>query len=418
MIQPDLAQYATDHLFLLVGENPMPNYVAGKLLLNPGGKIYLVYSQRTQEQASELEKIFQGAVAVDLGDRESNPFHIENKLKKHIPKQGSLGLHYTGGTKAMAVHAYRTFMSQRAPEELCFSYLNPRTLKLCIEDYKEGRLHEIPVARAVEPETLKEIITLHGLEWKGNPITEVKFPKLAAAFAQFYADEREAREWRLIWGKFRADVKPKRNNGKEKWLSENELQQKSIVIDSALSKVKQVFQQHLNASETELSLQISAEKLGIKCTDFCEWLEGFWLEEYVLQIVQSFAGELHLRKACRSLVIKDYDKPNTRFEFDIVFMHGYQLFGVSCTTASEKYLCKSKLFEALLRSQQLGGDEVRVALVCANENPDEIKRDFYIKRNESQATGNSRVEVFGWYDIPKLKIRLHKWIEDNNGGQS
>ena len=29
---PDIGDYQTDHLFLLIGGNPLPNYVAAKLL--------------------------------------------------------------------------------------------------------------------------------------------------------------------------------------------------------------------------------------------------------------------------------------------------------------------------------------------------------------------------------------------------
>ena len=37
--------YRTPVLFVLVGENPLPNYVAARLLLEPGGRLYLVHSR-------------------------------------------------------------------------------------------------------------------------------------------------------------------------------------------------------------------------------------------------------------------------------------------------------------------------------------------------------------------------------------
>jgi len=42
---------------LLIGENPLPNYVAAKLLLNDGGTAYLEHTADTVEQAKRLKNI-------------------------------------------------------------------------------------------------------------------------------------------------------------------------------------------------------------------------------------------------------------------------------------------------------------------------------------------------------------------------
>jgi hypothetical protein len=44
---PDLSEYKAEHLFLLIGKNPLPNYVAAKLLIKRGAKVCFVYSERT-----------------------------------------------------------------------------------------------------------------------------------------------------------------------------------------------------------------------------------------------------------------------------------------------------------------------------------------------------------------------------------
>ncbi|MBC1195840.1 hypothetical protein H0901_11345 [Microcystis aeruginosa BLCCF158] len=72
-----LADYQAEHLFLLVGENPLPNYVAPRTLLTQGGKAYFVYSHRTTEQKSLLKKELENDAIknfdyVDLGNDESN----------------------------------------------------------------------------------------------------------------------------------------------------------------------------------------------------------------------------------------------------------------------------------------------------------------------------------------------------------
>src|SRR6266487_4756377 len=40
--------YQVDHLLILVGSNPVPNAVAGKLLTRPGGTITLIHSEEGQ----------------------------------------------------------------------------------------------------------------------------------------------------------------------------------------------------------------------------------------------------------------------------------------------------------------------------------------------------------------------------------
>ncbi len=50
-------------------------------------------------------------------------------------------------------------------------------------------------------------------------------------------------------------------------------------------------------------------------------------------------------------------------------VRGHRSYFISCTTDTTKALCKSKLFEIAVRSQQLGGDLARAALVClADDN--------------------------------------------------
>ena len=53
-----------------------------------------------------------------------------------------------------------------------------------------------------------------------------------------------------------------------------------------------------------------------------------------------------------------------------MLVKGYQLIGISCTTANEKKLCKSKGFEIILRARQIGGDEGKAILICCAKKHD------------------------------------------------
>ncbi len=51
-----LDDWRTQHLFLLIGGNPLPNYVAGSLLLSTEGTLHLVHSPDTREMADRIGK--------------------------------------------------------------------------------------------------------------------------------------------------------------------------------------------------------------------------------------------------------------------------------------------------------------------------------------------------------------------------
>jgi hypothetical protein len=57
MPNPEFSDYTVDHFFLLIGENPLPNYVAARLLLASGGTPYLVHTNGTDKLAKRLQTI-------------------------------------------------------------------------------------------------------------------------------------------------------------------------------------------------------------------------------------------------------------------------------------------------------------------------------------------------------------------------
>lgn len=165
MTTPDLSPYQSDHLILLVGGNPLPNAVAGKLLVTEQGTINLVFSKATSEIADRLANWFyaQGIANVNLDAEvsETDAKDIFNRVRKSLPKNNvSVGLNYTGGTKAMAVHTYRAIeaWAENRPSPT-YSYLDAYTLRLCFSngEYKYVGVHpDFSI-------TLKELLELQGL---------------------------------------------------------------------------------------------------------------------------------------------------------------------------------------------------------------------------------------------------------------
>jgi len=109
--------HKVEYLFLLVGENPLPNYIAARTLLKDKGTVYLVFSLSTTLQKNCIQEglinqnqnqnQIKEVIPIDLAKYESVARQIYERVKKKIPKTASVGLNYTGGTKTMAVHAYK-----------------------------------------------------------------------------------------------------------------------------------------------------------------------------------------------------------------------------------------------------------------------------------------------------------------------
>ncbi len=408
-----LEDYKVDHLLLLVGENPLPNYVAARTILKNDGTVYLVYTKQTISQKDCLRSVDGlggfgiSTKEIDLADYESNSYHIRDRIHKTLKNitSESIGLNYTGGTKAMAVHAYQAVQEVKA--NATFSYLDSRRLKMCIDKKGDEPLKfDIPLQL-----TLKELFKLHNNNyWLENkpPTSHPCLPDVAAKFAEFYNDENLAKQWRN-WCDNKLHTLTKNGNF---WKSESELEKiknQSISLNNLPQVIKNILRQELDTSDSEIRIAVTKEKGFKTLTQVCEWLDGTWLESYVLQQIKDIKEEFNIEESMMSFHIKDSQASwRERFEFDVAFIKGYQLFAISCTTTSSKKLCKQKLFEAHLRARQLGGDEARVALVCLFDKPKWIKDDMRF------AIDDRKIEVFGRDDIKNLADRIADLIDINN----
>ncbi len=171
-------QLQSDHLLLLVGSNPLPNAVAACLLLAPGGTAYLLHSPASAGVADNLhtwlkEKRGIDARKVEPPIDEANPASVVAVTAAWVSNykdSGRIGLHYTGGTKVMAVHASRAIRralaSAGSPSPVC-SYLDPSALALYIDaaDPTSGG-HDMPIAVGHTIHlTVDDVLRLHEDDW-------------------------------------------------------------------------------------------------------------------------------------------------------------------------------------------------------------------------------------------------------------
>ncbi len=408
--------HKVEYLFLLVGENPLPNYIAARTLLKDNGTVYLVFSLSTTVQKKCIEEGLSNQnqikeiISIDLAKYESVGRQIYDRVKKKVPKVHSVGLNYTGGTKTMAVHAYKAIYEQR-PDAI-FSYIDSRHLSIRIDNNPEK--FDIPIQIS-----LKELFKLHNNNyWLDNkpPQFEAYLPLIAERLARIYSDKD--------FKKYEKQIENEINQLK-KIISELEedIEQEIQSTLNTLRCVPQTLADNLNSCINDLSNEINNnanQRDQLALSEIKKWINGGWLESYVLGEVKKIERDFHIKESGMNFYIKDPEYHNlderneedkARFEFDVAFIKGYQLFAVSCATSANHRSCKLKLFEAHLRARQLGGDEARTALVCCSENPGHIEDEIRF------AVRDKKIRVFGINQLQNLAENIKMWIEDTEKDQ-
>jgi hypothetical protein len=396
----DLEKFQTDALFVLVGQNPLPNYVAARLLLKKGGRLYLIHSQGpdgsgpvAQRLCAQLRDYRCRLVGVDPLDSHN----IRSKLQAPLQEagRGPLGLNYTGGTKMMAVHTYRALeqFGRDQDWEPVFSYLDADSLSLSVEPRYGTPPFCRQVVNCVEM-SLQEILDLHDIRPKNALQSEPQLPELARALASQHKTEDGAKDWRsarnvlLGGGQTWAAVKA--------WMENRGLSPDVIGhLEAGLG---------LEDGEP-VRLDAAGQHSGLG-NDLRNWLEGTWLEDWVLTCLR----ELGYQQRTRGLegYLPDPQQGTRRsdryFEIDALAIRGYQLFGFSCTLKKDE--AKLKFLEVFTRARQIGGEEARVALVAPLEDPDRMQQQI-----KYDWEGARRVRVFGCRHLPDLGRHIQAWFD-------
>jgi hypothetical protein len=410
----------SDHLFLLVGTNPLPNWVAAKLLLNPGGRVYLIYTDAVKDEAAKrLRRVLrQDGINVseedDILTREADADDILDVLQKPLEKlKGqSVGLNYTGGTKMMSVHAHRTFSdfsnsSKKPGTQVSFSYLDAGSLKMKF-DYKG----EYSVSTAVEitPETL---LKLHGDFETGKMPYEkdVKGQSAATALSLINSHRAGVETWRKTWLNLK-EILPEREDFLNRLETiKADLPDKQQPDSRTQDKIIAGYEALLSAlhSKPGDSLEVIAMLNGFDTKEkLVNWLKGNWLEHHTLSQIRqvAVAAKLNSEGTILNLVARNDEDRLT--ESDVLALRGYQLFYFSCFAGNDRKVAKLKLLEAVVRAAQLGGDEARIALVSCVE---QSKVTALGNEVEKEWENKVRVKVFGNEDLETLAPKLKRWFD-------
>lgn len=363
-----------EDLILLVGSNPLPNYLAARHL---GPKrVHLLFTEETKDVRRRLGECLSDS-SIDLPDNaeyqlgDAADAGMIRRVTGHLPKNA--GLNYTGGTKTMATHVHAQWLATLQGKDSFASYLDDRGGHIRFDD---GTTQPLQIQL-----NLATLCKLHGLKHKerstidGGPTAD-QIVKMADALTN--PPSRAA----CLYNRLRADGKLI----SQKDFKDNPLTQPDLDT--------------LGCSSLPAPIPSDGwKKDRIEC--WAKMLASDWLEEYVALLV----GGLNLSATKVHVGVNAWDEQHEKpppggcnFEVDVLVLRGHRLYAISCTTESARNdLCKSKLFEVALRARQLGGDLTRFAFVCLlGQNKDGLeKSDVLEKQARSAWDAPNKPRVFG-----------------------
>jgi hypothetical protein len=383
--------YQTNVLFLLIGANPLPNYVAACLLAKPNATLYLLHSQQNGKNTYDVAERLKDALgqpecrpdlAIHLrGISRSDPDDIYRQIKtllREVSPGADVGLNYTGGTKPMSVHVYHA-LRQTYPRG-CFSYLDATSLTMII-NRKGTPTQRIPVGRAVELD-FQTLFGLHGYELK-SPRQTATQPQFCRALAEVHSTSQGVKQWREWLRTFR----------------EPDPRLPTVAGYPALEPAIRGFADLCGGTPTETGVAQALRFDTLKsCTKF---FNGVWLEEYTFDALAPLIAPLHF--CDYGIALKPYKPGQADFDIDVAAMWGYQLFAISCMVTEKKDKAKEHLFEVFVRARQVGGDEARYGLICCVPNPVALQAEV-----EETWDAEGKIRVFGQDHL----LDLPNWLED------
>lgn len=378
-------------LILLIGSNPLPNYIVAKYLtgieedieakLIKPDLIILVHTTETERFARQIQSVLNLLAdikieEIKLEENGRKPKIIRKKIIEKLDeiksknKINSIHLNYIGGTKTMAVQtvkAVEEWLKDKMDTDFVLSDVDPRIHKIIISENGIG----FPKTRClldIVKLTTAELLKLHGMKIRDHGKSELEIDEsdliefCRQLLEKYKSDEARNfnKKLRSISGEFdRVKIKDEDDKETEQIINNSEkiLNIKKEIMDQLPILKKIVF----TASNPNIF--------------FIKFVTGGWLEQLVQRSL------IHLKPTIypavnevRCGVKAEYEKRST--EIDVIAIQGYQLYLFSCTTSNKISDVKHKAFEAIYRAEQLGGEHAKVIIVCTlfnDYNNDEPK---------------------------------------------
>lgn len=388
---------ANSTLILLVGSNPLPNYLAASALRPK--RVILIYTPETQLQKDFLtqtladqrhdckivEELTSSTTAIDVRQT------IDNLMRNN---DGGMSLNYTGGTKVMAAQALRAFYNNDGLEAGA-SYLD------------EGGAGKDPVLRFDNGEDrsitelgarlrLTDILSLHGIKYQPRsprPYTPADAEVLCHA----------------IIG----------NVSLAHTMYQSVYRRNDSAVNRKRMKLREASESPINFTEYGLNLSIKSLPFeGMSNSAYDNWsdfVSGEWFEFWIGERIKE--ATVHSNPEITIGINAFRGETRAQLQVDGAVIQGCRSYFLSCTTSTQKALCKSKLFEINIRSKHLGGDLARAALFClgSSETVAELQNDIralWGATNTTRVFGIEDVKAWSTHNGQAANLRsLKEWLE-------
>ncbi|MGB4303330.1 MAG: hypothetical protein ACOX69_08395 [Coriobacteriales bacterium] len=424
-------------LVLLIGTNPLPNYVVAKFfhLTNKNlQRIWLIHSEETKfsqgtgRYAENIENVLRNEFKKSniqylkeaLPDV-SQASEIASEVKKLFSGKEaqirSLHLNYTGGTKAMSVHVYQA-LNNMFKDRFSASYLDARDYHLKFDenpDLVTGDLRNL-----IQLEN-SDLFKLHSNSNDLNPkktyLDIIQDKSKSEAIMHYLAEL--ANKGKVL------DLRNWFNTAEQKGLFkegkkdgnriEGALGGYSLSNNPELFAYLGAFPDNDRFVDKEGNWIYNNFDSNVNSKKLKNFNQGGWLESYVVWVLKK-----HIKNSDKNIISNIEFKTNegAKFEIDVLVKNGYQICGISCGTTlkyedgQEKLSnsIKNKGFEIILRSFQIGGEEARSALVTLVEP--RIAANLENDLIASTGAGRNKFIVLGRNDLPEEKLwkKLEKHI--------
>lgn len=422
-------------LVLLVGMNPLPNWVVFKSLLHASpndqlkpDKVLLVHSHDNVDTASELQErirlLHVPVVRIPLDNARDRNDVRAKILKGYSDHAGGHRIHlnYTGGTKEMVVSAYAATKQaeEHSSDAALFSYLDVSCHSL--RWYSNGDGGMSVDLRTVVHVGLAELLALHRRELDREPPSLPTWPNAADAVFRQYAEGGDGKEayrlWR--WREFIAngtqEVPERLSDLDGSLLPGNKLRNRRVIrlpLDEHLRNFREAFAQDAgispNAAEVSwnhfFSPGANGDSKSKEAREVAKYFHGTWLENWLWRELDRLIGDRPGWQLTGNVEAHRHNVAVPPAELDVVLIIGYQLFVFSCTTALSRDLTKNKGFEVLRRSQQFGGDESHAVLVTLlpYESPGQDASVRSLRQDlVDDGGGEGNLAIWGMHELTHL----------------
>ena len=365
----------------IVSDQPIPNYVPVLDNTFRPREVILLVTERMRAKADALAhtlktrcgvKTRQIAIASEYDMQEMEDKVLGELIALDEAKE-NIALNLTGGTKLMAIAAYRTFHDAGYPA----FYFTATSNEVLLLDDNERLTLQPPKIK------IEDYLHLHGYQIAANNQVQRSVPRERQAIGealvqrhQYYANAITALNG--IISKGRAQ------NRKTLTFTQNETW-------GALDDLIDLLARH------DL-LKTDGDKITFTDEDSLRYTNGGWLEEYTYHIAASLPD---IQDIALNVQIENAGNPHQPNELDIAILSHNILFVLECKTANLK--ADEKTQNALYKLEtlkKLGGLRTQTAFISYRELPRET-------RDRAKGAG---IEIIEQKDLQGFKTLLKKWM--------